>query len=568
MESTIFSQWFESPIAIALARAFIHSLWIGLIVALLAAGAILITKKSSPKSRHNFFLGLSALFVVLVTIAFVKEYTSLKNDVLPLYSNIDFSSTLSADQLITTSWIQKSYDLLLLYSPVIIQCWLIFFIIRMIGLISGLVTVNRLSSNKTSLPDITWLKRLEEYKKHLNINIHVQLLQSEIVKVPAAIGFLKPVILIPAGLLTSLPPAHIEAILLHELAHIRRQDYLINLIQHFFEAIFFFNPAFTWLSSLIRQEREACCDDMVVSTTSRQHEYVHALVAFQEFSHYRTELSLGFSNKKRFLFNRVKRLLTRENKQLNWMEIGGLMAGLILFCAFTLSNHKKENSVNGNIPSSFLMPGDMVKELYADTIPARVKSPERRSKKSTDSLHTRRVSKNDIKSIESVSTRKESRILHSEKTELRTLNVIETRKGTFLLHHDSVKLQPIQSERKSNFINRKTVPRKTEPLKSLKAKDPTQEFIRKPDRSGDKKLTAKPADEQLKRKLFESSESRLFKGKESKVLHSKPSVIGSKLKASQSLSPKVQSPDPPSKPPAKEAPPAKAPPPKKSAPGQ
>ena len=91
------------------------------------------------------------------------------------------------------------------------------------------------------------------------------LLESSLAGVPVVVGYCA-VILMPVGLLTGLPAGQIEAILLHELAHIRRRDYLVNLLQTFVEGLLFYHPAVWWISAVIRAEREHCCDDAVVST--------------------------------------------------------------------------------------------------------------------------------------------------------------------------------------------------------------------------------------------------------------------------------------------------------------
>ena len=97
---------------------------------------------------------------------------------------------------------------------------------------------------------------------------------------PAAIGWLRPVVLVPAGALAGLPSAQIEALLLHELAHIRRHDYLVNILQSAVEAVFFYHPAVWWISSHIRAERELCCDDIAVSITGDAVVYARALAEF------------------------------------------------------------------------------------------------------------------------------------------------------------------------------------------------------------------------------------------------------------------------------------------------
>ena len=99
----------------------------------------------------------------------------------------------------------------------------------------------------------------------MRISRPVRLLESAIAEVPVVIGYLKPVILIPAGLLANLPVDQVEAILLHELAHIRRADYLVNLLQTMVESLLFYHPAVWWISHVIRTEREHCCDDFVLA---------------------------------------------------------------------------------------------------------------------------------------------------------------------------------------------------------------------------------------------------------------------------------------------------------------
>ena len=95
------------------------------------------------------------------------------------------------------------------------------------------------------------------------------------------IGFVRPVILMPVGLLAGLPAAQVEALLLHELAHIRRYDYLVNLLQVFVEGLVFYHPAVWWIAAVIRAERENCCDDLVVATQGDAHQYATALAALE-----------------------------------------------------------------------------------------------------------------------------------------------------------------------------------------------------------------------------------------------------------------------------------------------
>ena len=107
----------------------------------------------------------------------------------------------------------------------------------------------------------------------------------------------------------------------HELAHIRRKDYLVNLVQSFAEVVFFFNPALLWISSLLREERENCCDEVAISHTNDKKQFIHALVAFQEYATHTSnkQPTIAFAGRKNYLLNRVKRIIYNENKKLNAM---------------------------------------------------------------------------------------------------------------------------------------------------------------------------------------------------------------------------------------------------------
>jgi hypothetical protein len=181
-----------------------------------------------------------------------------------------------------------------------------------------------------------WQEKLHSLGRSLAVKQTVRLFESGLVKVPVAIGFFRPVILLPLGLLSNLPPEQVETILIHELAHLRRKDYLVNIMQRMAEAIFFFNPGLLWISSLLRQEREACCDDVVIAHTRHTGNYLQALVSFQEYAGHPPGYAMAIYNKRNYLLNRVRRMITRENKKLGTMEKTFLVAGMIVMTAFTM----------------------------------------------------------------------------------------------------------------------------------------------------------------------------------------------------------------------------------------
>jgi GWxTD domain-containing protein len=125
-------------------------------------------------------------------------------------------------------------------------------------------------------------QRLRALAGAMGVAGKVALLESCLAEVPIMIGYLKPVIVTPIGLLMGLPVAQVEAILLHELAHIRRADYLINLAQTAVEGLLFYHPAVWWVSGVVRAERENCCDDAVVALQGNVHQYAAALFTVEQ----------------------------------------------------------------------------------------------------------------------------------------------------------------------------------------------------------------------------------------------------------------------------------------------
>jgi GWxTD domain-containing protein len=126
-----------------------------------------------------------------------------------------------------------------------------------------------------------WQDRFRNLCHRAGVSRPVALLESCLTEVPVVIGYLRPMILVPIGLAAGLRADQVEALLLHELAHIRRHDYLVNLLQGAVEGLLFYHPAVWWVSNIIRTEREHCCDDAVVAQHGDAHGYASALTALE-----------------------------------------------------------------------------------------------------------------------------------------------------------------------------------------------------------------------------------------------------------------------------------------------
>jgi beta-lactamase regulating signal transducer with metallopeptidase domain len=171
------------------------------------------------------------------------------------------------------------------------------------------MAARRLRRTGVCLAPDHWRERLDRLGARVRLSRPVTLLESCLAEVPVVIGYVRPAILMPVGLLAGLPAGQIEAILLHELAHIRRHDYLVNLLEASVEGFLFYHPAVWWISGLIRAERENCCDDLVVAVNANAQEYATALAALEHNRWSAREAAPAATGGN--LTQRIRRLLNR-----------------------------------------------------------------------------------------------------------------------------------------------------------------------------------------------------------------------------------------------------------------
>ncbi|MEM8909861.1 MAG: ankyrin repeat domain-containing protein, partial [Bacteroidota bacterium] len=196
--------------------------------------------------------------------------------------------------------------------------------------------IQRLKHYKTSPFPRRWLEKAKALELELRIRSKISYLHSPLATTPMAIGFLKPVVLFPAKVLSGLSDQQIEGILIHELAHIKRNDYLVNLLQSLVEILFFYHPAVWWMSAAIRHERENCCDDIAIGLIGETSEYAKTLILLQEQQLHAGVPAVAFTGIRQSFSHRVKRLFNQPTRFADFKE--GFVTALILIAGiFALS---------------------------------------------------------------------------------------------------------------------------------------------------------------------------------------------------------------------------------------
>jgi bla regulator protein blaR1 len=268
--------WVGTPLAQAVGWTLLHSLWEGAIVSV-GLGATLWAMRSA-RTRYAaacvamlVMLGAASLTLVRVMPEGAHGPGSLGASALPEW-NVRAGMDATA----------VSHPALAAVVPWLAPFWIVGVWIFAFGQVAGWISIRRLGRRGVCCASERWQKEIARLSAQLRVSRPILLLESCLADVPMVVGHIRPMILMPIGLLAGLPAGQIQAILLHELAHIRSYDYLVNVLQRAVECLFFYHPAVWWISRVIRAERENCCDDVVVATNGNVYEYAVALATLEQ----------------------------------------------------------------------------------------------------------------------------------------------------------------------------------------------------------------------------------------------------------------------------------------------
>lgn len=218
--------------------------------------------------------------------------------------------------------------------PIASVVYLVLFLLPLFYFIRNYRYVQLIRHQGLQKVGVDWRIFARNVGARMGIKKPVQVWLSELVTSPVTIGYLKPVILLPIAAMNQLSTQQMEAVLLHELAHIRRYDYLINLIIRFIQTVLYFNPFVKALVKTVEREREKSCDEMVVQFQYDPHGYATALLMLEKINYVPKPLAVAASGKKGDLLQRIEWLLGVQKKRVvSFNKIAGLFAGLLCFIA-------------------------------------------------------------------------------------------------------------------------------------------------------------------------------------------------------------------------------------------
>ena len=310
----LFKALHDSLLVYRLGWTLVHILWLGTAVAMALAAALWLLRNRSSQARYltaTVALGLMATLSVATYFTIPAPPAAITE---PSAAPVGAQATLiSSDDFLVPSTVAPSLSpvtcepeetpamsmadvttppaiapqpsmltsaaaFLELALPYVVLAWCLGVVALSLWHLAGWMLALRLRRMATVVADQNLLALVAGVAKSLRMTRPVRLLESVLVEVPAVIGWLKPAILLPVGFATGLSPQQVEAVLAHEIAHIRRWDYLVNLLQALVETLFFYHPAVWYISRHIRAEREHCCDDLAVGAGAERFGYAELLV--------------------------------------------------------------------------------------------------------------------------------------------------------------------------------------------------------------------------------------------------------------------------------------------------
>lgn len=336
----------------------LHFLWEGALVGVLYAVLRYLLRGGSPAMRYHLAMATLAVMITLPVLTFLQ--------LAHMAAGMTEGTSTQTLVTVTTTGIVRAAStplplfghLKILLQPLVpwaVPLWLLGVVFMTLRVGRGWQHARYLRKTADFPPLPEWHTVIASLRTLLGIRKLVQLAVSRNITVPSVIGWLKPLILIPPSAIAGLTPLQMELILAHELAHIRRQDYLWNLLQVAVETLLFYHPAVRWVSHQARLEREQCCDDMVVEMHGNTIEYARALTELESLRHPRNALLLGANGGQ--VLNRIYRLLGQPatNSLASWLPML-LVAGL-LFAGGLMSVVQRQTHLQAALATRYTFMG-------------------------------------------------------------------------------------------------------------------------------------------------------------------------------------------------------------------
>ena len=355
----------------SLGMALVHSLWEGLVILILILFALSLAGRSNARLRYVVLAsGHFLLLTGFMATWYIIYHHNLASAIKPLtkvYSQVNGIVSTTSIALRTADYTTTLNLFLEPLYPALAVGWTLGFIFMVIRMAGGFFLSYNIMRKDIFLPEPSLVALFEKAKARLVMPVALNLRMSTRQISPMVIGIIKPCVIIPVSILSGLNTEQVEAILVHELAHIRRYDHVVIIMQAIITQILFFHPLAWYLSAEINRERENCCDDIVIKTFNNPINYIKALTMIQELNADGQVPANALVGRSKRLLGRVKRLLKTEKKHAPVFRMAVIFLLLVTLGIAAITIASAGNSGTKKSLEKFfkVKPGKML--LVADT---------------------------------------------------------------------------------------------------------------------------------------------------------------------------------------------------------
>lgn len=352
----LYSPMLEAIVA-SLGWTLLHFVWQGAVVGILFGTSLACASKAGARTRYHIGLFYLAVLTALPVATFIWLLPGSETAAVAVVAETIVVGAAPAAGEALSDW-RAFVDP---YLPWTVLAWALGVLLMTGRLLLEWRDVRRLTRLDVEPLSAEWRARVARLRERLNVDRAVVVLRSTRVVVPLVVGWLRPVILVPVSAFTGLTPWQLELILMHELAHVRRHDYIVNLMQVVVETLLFYHPVVRWVSRVVREERELCCDDLVVARSNDPLSYARALAELAGAQSMGLQTSVGSDGGK--LIVRIKRLvLAHEPRRVSthW-SVGAMLAVFgVSISGLLQPGAQRIETADANVPSA-AAPGDAIR---------------------------------------------------------------------------------------------------------------------------------------------------------------------------------------------------------------
>jgi bla regulator protein BlaR1 len=303
----------------------LHFVWQGALIGCATALALIATRNARPQQRYAVACAGLALCLAWPALALALRLSSGGGADAGIMLSSQMRAGLPVPDAGLLGWLDGQL-------PLLVMCWAACSAALTLRMGLGLLWIGRIANSRTCDPQ--WQARLSSMAQRFGITREVRLRVVDNLASPITAGWWRPVVLVPASLMSGMPPDLLEALLAHEMGHVKRFDYLVNLGQNVVETLLFYHPAVWWISGRIRAEREQIADDLAAGDLGEPRRLALALSELERIQFSRHHLAQAANGGDLML--RVKRLVRPDSQALNWkaaIPVLGLAAACIAGCA-------------------------------------------------------------------------------------------------------------------------------------------------------------------------------------------------------------------------------------------